>query len=206
MGKHRRRWNADELEVRPGDTAGLRAWAEQVIYWDPGEFEWSYSARHQRYFIDRVAQLAREDISLAADEWDTLLWNLPMDAGGILIAAGVELADRLRLVRSLAAVVLKVTPRAEEELSGFMFWDVLVHTYWNHSFDRVEAAAVRDSLFAALAAQLQEPSKALQMGALHGLNHLQDPRTGDLVASQRDQFIDDEVREFSESAAVFAWP
>jgi hypothetical protein len=206
MAKTKRRWRPNELEVVPGDSRALRAWAEKAIYWDAGEFDWSYAPSEQRYFIERVAQLATEDISLTPDEWDRLLWNLPLYAGPILNDRGVDLRERVRLLDSLAAVLTKTTPLLEGELASFMFWDVVVHAYQNHSLGHDEALVLRTALFDAMASQLHQSNKALQMSALHGLNHLHDPRTYDLVASLRDSFADDEVRRFSHSAAAFALP
>jgi hypothetical protein len=206
MGKHKRRWRPDTLEVVPGDTDALRAWAEKAIYWDPGEFDWCSDPRERLHFIDRLAQLTTEEISLAPDEWDRLLCGLSFYAAEIIIRSGVELSDRVRLVRSLAAVLLKITPRVEGESEVLMFWDTIISFYYNHSLGPEEVSALRGTFFDALAEQLRQPNKALQMSALHGLNHLEEPGTADLVASLRDHFADDEVRLFSNAAAAFALP
>lgn len=62
---------------------------------------------------------------------------------------------------------------------------------------------IANRIFDHLMDQLAQPNRWLQFSALHGLNHLRDPRTSRLIERVRASLADDEVRSYADGAAEF---
>ena len=94
---------------------------------------------------------------------------------------------------------LEREPDPEIESGIYMWWDLILHGFWNSSRPRIvgtwrgdaskldaESRVLLDALFETLTRILAIPSRASQQSALHGLGHLHHPQGHDAVQ----RFID----------------
>jgi hypothetical protein len=130
-----------------------------------------------------------------------------------LFASSVPLQSRLSCIRSMYHVYfdyvsqLETQPDPEVETGIYMWWDLILHGFWDSSRPVVpgtkwrgdasqldsESRLLLDVLFQTLTQVLAIPNRASQLSALHGLGHLYHPQVHDVVQ----QFIDKNPEGFT---------
>jgi hypothetical protein len=126
-------------------------------------------------------------------------------AGAALAAAG---SDSVVMTAERPDYVSKLEREPDPEIeSGFyMWWDLILHGFWNSSRPAMagtyrgdaskldaESRVLLDVLFETLTRILAIPNRASQQSALHGLGHLYHPHGYDAVQ----RFIDTNPSGFS---------
>ena len=140
------------------------------------------------------------------------MWGGNLRLHELLFAPPAPLASRLDCIRSMYHVYSDYVSRLEREPdpeieSGFyMWWDLILHGFWDSSRPVIagtwrgdaskldaESRVLLDALFETLTRILAIPNRASQLSALHGLGHLYHPQVHDSVQG----FIDTNPAGFS---------
>ena len=140
------------------------------------------------------------------------IWGPPLSLHEFLFNAPMPVAARLDCIRSMYQVYsdyvarLEREPDPEIETGIYMWWDLVLHGFWDSSRPVVpgtwrgdatkldpESMLVLDALFETLVRILAIPNRASQLSALHGLGHLYHPKVHDTVQ----RFIDANPTGFS---------
>jgi hypothetical protein len=92
------------------------------------------------------------------------------------------------------------------ETVSYMWWDNLLDRFDDDS--SADAATLRQTAFIVLCRILNIEATPCQEAALHGLNHLEDPRTEGVVKEwlAHHPALDQKLRTFAESCMVFRGP
>ena len=140
------------------------------------------------------------------------MWGVTLRLHELLFGPPVPLKSRLDCIRSMYHVYsdyvsnLERPPDPEIE-SGFdMWWDLVLHGFWDSSRPVIagtwrgdaskldaESHVLLNVLFETLTQILAIPNRASQLSALHGLGHLYHPQVHDVVQG----FIDANPTGFS---------
>lgn len=175
----------------------------------PSDLLWHWGERGQ-IFVARIAMaMPRRDVRLTEREWDAVAWNTSYYGALIFWNPQICFDTRLVLLHALSDLIIQIGYETPTIHGGvYMFWDVLQpEADYDSLVDPVPAQAqhveLRQHLYGKLVSQLSHANRALQLGALHGLSHLGDERTPELVTSVQANLFDDEVRQFANSAARF---
>jgi len=141
---------------------------------------------------------------MAALNSESAIWNIQFAAGAILADQTVSRTVKRDLVQTLARFTVQAC-YANHGGAVLQLWESAQELFGLHP-DDATIADVRELIFSELGRLLAVPSPCVQMAALHGLNHLEDPRATDLIASHDDQWFNDEVRSYSLTARSFTAP
>jgi hypothetical protein len=128
------------------------------------------------------------------------MWGANLRLYEFLFAPSVPLESRLNCIRSMYYVYsdyvsqLKREPDPEVESGIYMWWDLILHGFWDLSRPVVpgtwrgdaskldsESRVMLDVLFETLTKILAIPNRTSQHSALHGLGHLFHPSVHDTV-------------------------
>jgi hypothetical protein len=126
---------------------------------------------------------------------DALVWSVHL-----------SLDVRERVVSSMYELFARLFAREPLDSASYMWWDLLSDRMdEDHSPD---GARLRQTMFDVLCRILNLGARSCQFAALHGLNHLEDPRTETVVKEwvSRHPALDQKLREFAESCMVFRGP
>ena len=145
------------------------------------------------------------------DQLEAGFWamNSPMVDGGLdalLWSEQLSLEVRERLLHSMFELFARLFAREPINSTSYMWWDLLSDRMdEDHSRD---AAKVRERMFVVLGQILNVEARPCQEAALHGLNHLRDPRTEPVVKEwlARHPALDQKLRGFAESCMAFKGP
>jgi hypothetical protein len=176
----------------------VHAWLLRLVRAQAHGYGW---ADLREGFLERATEVLRQPKTLSdfSDKnQEKLVWN---------IAFGIAESFRGRAdtVEAKVAFVDACPEFFASHFSGVesysqsceMFWDIVIGDGW-HSDD-----VVRDHILEALRAQLAIPNLFVQWSALHGFNHLQDPKCRPLI----DEFLktceDEHLREYAKVARTF---
>jgi len=140
------------------------------------------------------------------------MWSANLRLYEFLFVSSVPLESRLSCIRSMYHVCsdyvsqLEREPDPEIESGIYMWWDLILHGFWDSSRPVVrgtwrgdalkldsESRALLDVLFDTLKRILAIPSWASQQSALHGLGHFYHPDVHQTVQ----RFIDSNPTRFS---------
>ena len=140
------------------------------------------------------------------------MWGARLRLYEFLFNSVVPLESRLNCIRSMFHVYsdyvskLEREPDPEVESGFYMWWDLILHGFWDSSRPVIsgtlrgdpskldsEFRLLLDVLFETLTRILEIPNQASRRSALHGLGHLYHPQVHDVVQ----QFIDTNPQGFS---------
>jgi hypothetical protein len=140
------------------------------------------------------------------------IWGANLRLYELLFEPSIPLQQRLDCIRSTYHVYsdylskLEREPDPEIESGFYMWWDLILHGFWDSSRPTItgtwrgdaskldaESRLVRDVLFETLTRILAIPNRSCQQSALHGLGHLYHP----LVHHAVQRFIDTNPTGFS---------
>ncbi len=130
----------------------------------------------------------------------------PMVEGGLdalVWSSQLSFDSRERLVRSMYELFLRLFARGPLGSVSYMWWDSLLGRM---DYDQSpDGARLRQVMFDVLCQILNVEDRSCQEGALHGLNHLEDPGTEAVVREwlARHPALDRKLLEYAESCAVF---
>jgi hypothetical protein len=153
----------------------------------------------------QFGQIASKYTLAQVDQGVWGMWGAKLRLYELLFAPPVPLTSRLDCIRSMYHVYsdyvskLERQPDSEIESGFYMWWDLILHGFWDSSRPVIagtyrgdaskldaEARVLLDVLFETLTRILAIPNWASQQSALHGLGHLYHPRGHDVVQ----RFID----------------
>lgn len=145
------------------------------------------------------------------DQLEEGFWAMvsPMVDGGLdalLWSEQLSLEMRERLLHSMFELFARLFARQPLDSISYMWWDNLLDRMdEDHSRD---AAQVREMMFIVLGRILSVEARPCQEAALHGLNHLRDPRTEHVVKDwiARHPALDQKLLGFAESCMAFKGP
>jgi hypothetical protein len=169
--------------------------------------------------VDRLTKLFSEFGQIACrytlaqlDQGVWGMWGANLRLYEFLFDPSVPLASRLSCIRSMYHVYadyvskLEREPDPEIESGFYMWWDLILHGFWNSSRPVIagtwrgdaskldaESLVLLDALLETLTRVLGLSSRESQRSALHGLGHLYHPHVRDAVQ----QFIDTRESDFS---------
>jgi hypothetical protein len=151
------------------------------------------------------AQIAGKYTLAQVDQGIWGMWGPPLSLHECLFNAPMPVTSRFDCIRSMYHVYsddvakLEREPDPEIETGIYMWWDLILHGFWNLSRPRIpgtrrgdpnkldpESRVVLEVLFETLLRILSIPNRPSQLSALHGLGHLDHPGVHDAVQ----RFID----------------
>lgn len=145
------------------------------------EFErWTQDHSTFDVFLARIHELATLSDEFAGSVSSQFIWNLQYAVGELLWDQHIAEPDRLNLLHDVCIFVAAIG-RSENPAAGqrspslHQFWESVVEVG-----DRPANAdndVIASALFDCLTKQLDVRNSLVQLMALHGLNHLRDPRT-----------------------------
>ncbi len=160
---------------------------------------------HLTKLLTEFGQIASKYTLAQVDQGIWGMWGPPLSLHEFLFNAPMPVAARLDCIRSMYHVYsdyvakLEREPDPEIETGLYMWWDLLLHGFWNLSRPVVpgtwrgdaakldpESMSLLDALFETLLGILAIPNRASQLSALHGLGHLFHPGVHEAVQ----RFID----------------
>jgi hypothetical protein len=167
---------------------------------------------HLTKLFSGFGQIAREYTLAQVDQGVWGIWGANLRLYEFVFDPSVPLASRLSCIRSMYHVYadyvskLEREPDPEIESGVYMWWDLILHGFWNSSRPVIagtwrgdpskldpESRVLLDILFETLTRILAIPNRASQLSALHGLGHLYHPQVHDAVQ----RFIDANPSGFS---------
>jgi hypothetical protein len=167
---------------------------------------------HLTKLCSEFGQIASKYTLAQVDQGIWGIWGANLRLYEFLFISSVPLAPRLRCIRSMYHVYsdyvsqLEREPDRKTESGVYMWWDLILHGFWDSSRPVVpgtyrgdasrldsDSRVLLDALFDTLAQILAIPNRASQQSALHGLGHLYHPNVRDTVQ----RFIDTDPTRFS---------
>ncbi len=180
------------------ETGELKAWLLELVRAQAHGYGWDEVRAN---FLERATDVLRRPETLwgfSAKNQEKLVWN---------IAFGVAESFRGRAdtVEAKVAFVDACPDFFASHFGGLesysqsceMFWDIVIGSVW-HSDD-----VVRVHTFDALRVQLGIPNAFVQWSALHGFNHLQDPKCRPVINEFLRTCEDEHLREYAKVARTF---
>ena len=133
----------------------------------------------------------------------------PMVQGGLdalVWSAQLSLDARERLVGSMYELFARLFAREPLDSASYMWWDLLSDRMAEDQSR--DGASLRQTMFEVLCRILNLDARSCQVAALHGLNHLEDPRTETVVKEwlARHPTLDQKLQTFAECCMVFMGP
>jgi hypothetical protein len=133
----------------------------------------------------------------------------PMVQGGLdalVWSAQLSLEVRERMVCSMYELFARLFAREPLDSASYMWWDLLSDRMAEDQ--SADGARLRQTMFDVLCRILNLDARSCQVAALHGLNHLEDPRTEVVVKEwlSRHPALDPKLQTFAESCMVFVGP
>lgn len=162
---------------------------------------------------DRVSVLCKNIAAMAAHPvavrpaWtEQFLWNLQWSVAELIWDEQLGPSDRKRLITDVASVLRSVAELMPDDSPAVnQFWDSIIEVH-----DRIgttsTSAELGQHLYGTLRWQASIRNEMLQRSALHGLNHLRDPRTPGLIDSMRQDWVSPDVASYAEIAKRFSAP
>jgi hypothetical protein len=160
---------------------------------------------HLTKLFSEFGQIACKYTSAQVDQGIWGIWGANLRLYEFLFVSSVPLESRLNCIRSMYHVYsdyvsqLKREPDEKIESGIYMWWDLILHGFWDSSRPKVpgtwrgdtskldsESRVLLDVLFETLTQILAIPNRASQRSALHGLGHLYHPDVRNTVQ----RFID----------------
>ena len=175
-------------------SVSLESWTARYARDPWGESQWNLT-HYQPLFIRRIVQLGEHPDAARDADRARILDNLSHDGGFVIGDESLPLSDRMAVLDAMAVLVLRLGPGLPVAENAFMFWDAAfvmeasLHTIRGHAFELLKA-------------QLDSPDLDMQLGALHGLNHLRHPETPKYIESILPRLADESVRDYARSAAT----
>lgn len=175
---------------------------------------------HLTRLLVNFGQIASRYTLAQVDQGVWGMWGVNLSLHELLFAPPVPLTSRLDCIRSMYHVYsdyvskLEREPDPEIETGFYMWWDLILHGFWDSSRRTgcgdaskldAESRVLLDVLFETLTRILAIPNQTSQLSALHGLGHLHHPRTKELI----ERFIDEhpnltqEQKAYALAAAKF---
>jgi hypothetical protein len=167
---------------------------------------------HLTKLFTQFGQIASEYTLARVDQGVWGMWGVNLRLYELLFDPPVPLVSRLDCIRSMHHVYsdyvskLEREPDPEIESGFYMWWDLILHGFWDSSRPVIagtwrgdaskldaESRVLLDVLFETLTGILAIPNHASQLSALHGLGHLYHPQVHDAVQ----RFIDTNPSGFS---------
>jgi len=167
---------------------------------------------HLTKLFAQFGQIASKYTLAQIDQGVWGMWGAKLQLYELLFGPPVPLTSRLDCIRSMYHVYsdyvskLEREPDPEIESGFYMWWDLILHGFWNSSRPVMagayrgdaskldaESRVLLDVLFETLTRILAIPNRASQQSALHGLGHLYHPHGYDAVQ----RFIDTNPSGFS---------
>ena len=167
---------------------------------------------HLTRLFSEFGEVARKYTLAQVDQGVWGMWGENLRLYEFLFNSSVPLESRLRCIRSMFHVYsdyvskLEREPDPDVESGFFMWWDLILHGFWDSSRPVVpgtwrgdaskldsESRVLLDVMFETLTQILALPSRESQRSALHGLGHLYHPKVPDAVQ----RFIDASASDFS---------
>jgi hypothetical protein len=156
---------------------------------------------HLKKLFTEFGQIASKYTLAQVDQGVWGMWGANLRLYELLFGPPVPVTSRLDCIRSMYHVYsdyvskLEREPDPEIESGFYMWWDLVLHGFWDSSrrpsrgeASRLDAESrvLLDVLFETLTRILAIPNRASQLSALHGLGHLYHPQVRDAVQ----RFID----------------
>jgi len=163
---------------------------------------------HLTKLFTQFGQIASKYTLAQVDQGVWGMWGVNLRLHELLFGPPVPLTSRLDCIRSMYHVYsdyvskLEREPDPEIETGFYMWWDLILHDFWDSSRRTrrgdaskldAESRVLLDVLFETLTRILAIPNQASQLSALHGLGHLHHPQVHDAVQ----RFIDTNPPGFS---------
>jgi len=167
---------------------------------------------HLARLFSEFGQIASKFTLAQVDQGIWGMWGANLRLYEFLFISSVPLESRLNCIRSMYHIYydyvsqLEREPDPEIESGIYMWWDLILHGFWDSSRPVIagtwqvdaskldaESLVLLDVLFETLTQILAIPNRASQQSALHGLGHLYHPRVHDAVQ----RFIDMNPSGFS---------
>lgn len=162
-------------------------------------FHYGWNEDWTREFALRIKVFSKPALldGLKFERRDQLVWNVP----GIYLASnrsGLYGPQRIELARAVPGFFAHHYVAGDEYGKGLdMFWDSAMD-----GIDNADRPLV-DTVFDALTRQLAIPNRWCQLSALHGFNHLKEPRCRPLIRRFIEQCDDAEVVTYATGAMTF---
>lgn len=133
----------------------------------------------------------------------------PMVRGGLdalVWSAQLSLDARERVVGSMYELYARLFAREPLDSASYMWWDLLSDRMAEDQSP--DGAKLRQTMFDVLCRILNLDARPCQVAALHGLNHLEDPRTEAVVKEwlARNPTLDQKLQTFARSCMAFMGP
>jgi hypothetical protein len=167
---------------------------------------------HLTKLFSGFGQIARAYTLPQVDQGVWGIWGAKLRLNEFLFDPSVQLTSRLSRIRSMYHVYsdyvskLEREPDEEKESGFYMWWDLILHGFWDSSRPTIagtyrgdaskldpESRVSLDVLYETQTRILAIPNRASQRSALHGLGHLYHPHVHDAVQ----HFIDANSSGFS---------
>jgi hypothetical protein len=174
-------------------------------YFDSSPASPEVLVNHLTMLFTHFAQIATKYRLAQVDQGIWGILGPPLSLNEFLFNPPTHLAARQSCIRSMYHVYsdyvagLQIEPDPEVETGFYMWWDLVLHGFWDSSRPVVpgtwrgdpskldpESSALLDVLFETLTQILAIPNRPSQLAALHGLGHLYHPGVSDIVQ----RFID----------------
>lgn len=128
---------------------------------------------------------------------ERLIWNLPRIYGDTERREGYEQARKDMAAAAPGCFAHVYSNATDPSTSLEMFWDIAIGGIANGDRPLV------DTVFEALVRQLAIPNRWCQASAIHGFNHLKEPRCRPLLRRFIESCEDDYLREYARGAMTF---
>ena len=150
-----------------------------------------------------IAGMAADPVHVPGGAVEEFLWNLQRSVAPHAWNEDVPARDRRNLLLNTASILERImSSMSHLSPAGLYFWDSVIEVP-----DLVGAtptsAEIRQELFDILVREAAVQHEGFQRSALHGLNHLRDPRTSRVIDSMRDLWVNAEVAKYAEVVKKF---
>lgn len=131
---------------------------------------------------------------------DRFVWNAGYDLEWVISQSHDASPELLRVLAAVPAAFHAAFRGEPDESAGlYMFWDNVTC----FAFDR---PLVQQAIFEALVEQLGSDDRSCQRSALHGFNHLEDPRCRPVIEAFQATCRDPDTVAYAEVSKNFATP
>ena len=149
------------------------------------------------HLISRVLAEPELIADLKPDRIDRLVWRIPNIFTHSLLGGGY-VEERLAVAQLSPEFLMRVFGDiTDQNVPLEMFWDTAIRAVQNS--DR----ALVDTIFDGLTRQLAHPNKWVQASAIHGFNHLREPRCRPLLQEFLHSCDDPHLADYARAAMTF---
>lgn len=179
----------------------LRNWILWHVMHQPHVTQWDPEADGYLRSLASVFSDATTLAFLSRPKAEKAIWNLSFGLGQVVATDTLPTSAKVACITPTPAFFEAVFGSQDRYSAACdMFWDTVCSMGYD---DARGEPALGIAMLSALSAQLKIPNRYCQLSALHGFNHLRDPRCRPFIEELQRTSKDPEVLEYAKVAKRF---